>query len=144
MKTAISMLVLLFITATVLFAQNQQDTPVTDCKKLYDEYSIRDSFDDFRIKPPVIISNTDSLYNNLIYPIEALKNKTEGIVYIKVIIDTSGLPKCPVVLKGLPYGCNEEAIRNVMMIRCIPGIIKKKTADMVIVIPVKFAIKDAH
>jgi len=60
-------------------------------------------------KMPAIIGSLDSLHLRLIYPQEALKHKIEGKVYVLVTIDTLGNPFCQKIIKGIGYGCDEEA-----------------------------------
>ena len=54
---------------------------------------------------------------NLKYPEEAIKNKIEGTVVIKYAIDYQGKVKDVKVIKGLGYGCDEEAIRVIKKLR---------------------------
>ncbi len=54
--------------------------------------------------------------SNLQYPKEALEKKIEGIVYCTAEIDDTGKVFQVKITKGLPGGCNEEAIR---LIKCL-------------------------
>lgn len=57
------------------------------------------------------------IQKNLKYPEEALNAKIEGTVFIKYTIDYEGkVIKCRVI-KGLNYGCDEEAIRLVKLLK---------------------------
>lgn len=60
---------------------------------------------------------TKFLYSNLRYPKEALTNRIEGVVYMEYDIDNKGTVVATRVLKGLGYGCDEEAARVVKMLR---------------------------
>lgn len=60
---------------------------------------------------------TKFLYSNLRYPKEALTSKIEGVVYMEYDIDNKGTVVATRVLKGLGYGCDEEAARVVKMLR---------------------------
>ncbi len=51
------------------------------------------------------------------YPAAAIENKIEGDVIIKYKITDNGDVFDPSVIKGLGYGCDEEAVRLVKMIR---------------------------
>lgn len=62
---------------------------------------------------------TKFLYSNLRYPKDALTNKIEGVVYMEYDIDNKGTVVATRVLKGLGYGCDEEAARVVKMLRFI-------------------------
>lgn len=50
---------------------------------------------------------------NLAYPKEAKKEKVRGKVYVEFVIDSTGRIKDEAVrvLKGIGYGCDEEAVR---------------------------------
>lgn len=50
---------------------------------------------------------------NTKYPISAAKNKIEGRVYVSFVIDSEGKITKPKVLRGLGFGCDEEALRVV-------------------------------
>ena len=50
---------------------------------------------------------------NLKYPNEALQNKIEGEVVVSFKIDSDGRISDINTLKGLGYGCDEEAVRVV-------------------------------
>lgn len=48
---------------------------------------------------------------NIKYPAEAQKNKIDGIVAIKFIVDNQGKVTDPEIFKGIGGGCDEEALR---------------------------------
>jgi TonB family protein len=48
---------------------------------------------------------------NLVYPNEALVKKVEGLVYLSAEIDGSGHVDNVTILKGIGFGCDEEAVR---------------------------------
>ena len=54
---------------------------------------------------------------NLRYPESALKAKVEGTVIVEYDIHDNGVVSNPRVLKGLGYGCDEEAIRLVSLLQ---------------------------
>lgn len=51
------------------------------------------------------------IYSNLKYPKEAVQQKVEGIVHLRIDIDHKGRVTDVKVTKGIGYGCDEEAIR---------------------------------
>jgi TonB family protein len=53
---------------------------------------------------------------NLDYPEEALKNNIEGDVIIKYKVTGKGEVINPEIIKGIGYGCDEEALRLVSML----------------------------
>ncbi|MCI4668691.1 MAG: energy transducer TonB [Bacteroidia bacterium] len=62
------------------------------------------------------------LSSQIRYPADALRNKVEGKVFVRFIIQPDGTLTDVKVMKGIGYGCNEEAIRVVrMMPAWIPG-----------------------
>lgn len=55
------------------------------------------------------------------YTEEARKNKVQGVVRARVLIGSDGLIKQVRIIRGLPDGLNEEAIRAAMQIRFKPA-----------------------
>jgi len=55
------------------------------------------------------------------YTEEARTNKAQGIVRARILIGSDGLVKQVRILKGLPYGLDEEAIRAAMQMRFRPA-----------------------
>jgi TonB family protein len=60
---------------------------------------------------------TDFVYGNLKYPKDAVANKIEGLVICKYDIDHDGNVIDVKVIKSLGYGCDEEAIRVVKLLK---------------------------
>jgi TonB family protein len=54
---------------------------------------------------------------NLHYPESAIEAKIEGSVIVEYDISDDGLVYNPHVLKGLGYGCDEEAMRVISLLR---------------------------
>jgi TonB family protein len=54
---------------------------------------------------------------NLRYPEEALKDRIEGSVKIKYDLDVFGKVSDAVIVHGLGYGCDEEALRLVKLLQ---------------------------
>jgi TonB family protein len=55
------------------------------------------------------------------YTEEARTNKAQGVVRARILIGSDGLVKQVRILKGLPYGLDEEAIRAAMQMRFRPA-----------------------
>ncbi|MCX6272924.1 MAG: energy transducer TonB [Bacteroidetes bacterium] len=55
--------------------------------------------------------------NNLKYPPEALQNKIEGKVHVSFEVNDNGEVVEVEVTKGIGYGCDEEAMRVVRLLR---------------------------
>jgi len=73
------------------------------------------------IKMPVFEGGQKALKQfiseNLKYPPEALKEKIEGIVQVFYVINNKGDVTEAKVLSGLGYGCNEEALRLIKLLK---------------------------
>jgi TonB family protein len=54
---------------------------------------------------------------NLQYPDTALEARIEGSVFVEYVISDNGLVSELRILKGIGYGCDEEALRLVGMLR---------------------------
>ena len=54
---------------------------------------------------------------NLQYPEDALKNRVEGSVVIKYDVDVFGKVSGAAIVHGIGYGCDEEALRLVNMLK---------------------------
>lgn len=56
---------------------------------------------------------------HLRYPQEALKNQIQGKVFMSFVIDTLGYGHEATIMRGLGYGCDEEALRITQLINQI-------------------------
>lgn len=57
---------------------------------------------------------------NLKYPSEALENKIEGSVFCEYQVSYKGKVEKVKVVSGLGYGCDEEAIRLIKLMKFMP------------------------
>lgn len=48
---------------------------------------------------------------NLKYPEEARTHQIEGVVHLEAVVDDTGRVSSAQVIKGIGYGCDEEALR---------------------------------
>ncbi|MEQ1747225.1 MAG: energy transducer TonB [Saprospiraceae bacterium] len=64
---------------------------------------------------------TKFIYENLRYPPEAVKARTEGIVYLEYDIDYQGNVVDTRIIQGIGHGCDEEAARVVRMLKFSVG-----------------------
>ncbi len=87
---------------------------------------------------PRLLTKLDSIKSWIKYPKEALQHGVKGFVYVQLLIDTTGIPICEKILKGLPYGCNEEAISTAQKVRYNPAIQFNKKIRSVVVLPLEF------
>jgi len=76
------------------------------------------------------------------YPIKAIEHSIEGNVYVLVKIDSLGIPSNTKIIRGLGFGCNEEAIRLVLTSKYLPAIQNGKPIQCNITVPVKFRLVD--
>ena len=109
----------------------------SDCDSIFSSFTGCWTFE----KAPEIIGGIDSLQLRLIYPQQALENKIEGKVYVLTIIDSSGALLCSKIIKGIGYGCDEEALRLVNSSKFNPAISRGKGYATPFSIPIKFEIK---
>jgi TonB family protein len=58
---------------------------------------------------------------NVVYPQQALTNKTEGLVFIRYTVDNIGDIVEVEVTKGIGNGCDEEAIRVIRLLKYEPA-----------------------
>ena len=59
----------------------------------------------------------DFIMQNLVYPSPALEANIQGSVIVEYDISDEGVVFNPRVLKGLGYGCDEEALRLTSLLR---------------------------
>jgi len=73
------------------------------------------------IKKPIYLGGTKAyrafIKDNLKYPKEALENKIEGTVMLRYSINYKGEVIDAKILKGIGYGCDEEAKRIVKLLK---------------------------
>ncbi len=56
------------------------------------------------------------------YPQEAIENKIEGRVYLRFVVEADGSISNPIIVRGIGYGCDQEAIRLAkLMPSWVPG-----------------------
>jgi TonB family protein len=65
---------------------------------------------------PVLLNQPQPLFTEL-----ARKNKVQGVVRIKILVDSGGAVKEVVIVQGLPDGLNEQAIRAAYQMRFRPA-----------------------
>lgn len=57
------------------------------------------------------------IQKNLVYPAEALQNRIEGTVYVEYQVDGLGNVLDAEVIHGIGYGCDEEAVRVIRLMK---------------------------
>ncbi len=84
------------------------------------------------------------LGNNIKYPSEAQKNKVQGRVFVRFIVEKDGSIGRVEVLKGIGFGCDEEAIRVVKsMPKWIPGRQNGKPVRVYYNMPIVFKLESS-
>ncbi|MCU0438964.1 MAG: energy transducer TonB [Raineya sp.] len=107
---------------------------------------IYDSFETFQLAefPGGIHAFRTQVMRNVRYPRKAMQSETQGIVYVRFIIDEKGLIKDATIQKDIGYGCGEEALRAVNAVTTLwtPARDKDgKAVKMRYVLPVKFKLE---
>ncbi len=83
------------------------------------------------------------LGENINYPRHALDIGIEGTVYVSFIINTDGSISDATVVKGIGFGCDEEAVRAIMsMKKWLPGKQNATPVRVKTTIPIKFELED--
>ena len=73
------------------------------------------------------------------YPRQAQDYEVEGKVYVQFVVNEDGQIQKPKVVKGLGYGCDEEALRIVkLMPNWNPGQQAESNVPVIYTLPVSF------
>lgn len=85
----------------------------------------------------------DFLSRNLSYPSAAQKSNVEGQVYVQFVVCTDGTLCDYTVLKGIGFGCDEEAVRVIKLSsgKWKPGNQKGKPVRSRFTIPINFRLR---
>ncbi|MDZ7647903.1 MAG: TonB family protein [Cytophagales bacterium] len=79
--------------------------------------------------------------DNLKYPKEAKDKKIQGRVMAEFVVDTDGTLSDIKIVKGIGYGCDEEALRVLNLnYNWVPGKQRGKAVKQKLVIPIAFAL----
>ena len=79
------------------------------------------------------------LGNNLVYPQEAIDAGVEGRVFVEFYIEKDGTVCDAKVLRGIGYGCDEEALRVIgLMPKWSPGKQRGKAVRVRYTLPINF------
>jgi len=79
------------------------------------------------------------LGSNLVYPQEAKEAGAEGKVFVEFYIEKDGTVCDAKVLRGIGYGCDEEALRVIgLMPKWYPGKQRGKAVRVRYTLPIKF------
>lgn len=93
---------------------------------------------------PKPLGGYDSLYQffskEMKYPRAATRNQVYGRVFVEFVIDKKGVPTEIKSIKGIGYGCDEEAARVIALTKWNPGKQRGKPVKVKMVLPVQFKI----
>ena len=77
--------------------------------------------------------------NNVVYPKEAIEAGIEGRVFVEFYIEKDGTVSDAKVLRGIGYGCDEEALRVIgLMPKWYPGKQRGKAVRVRYTLPINF------
>jgi len=77
--------------------------------------------------------------NNVVYPKEAIDAGIEGRVFVEFYIEKDGTVSNAIVLQGIGYGCDEEALRVVgLMPKWAPGKVRGESIRVRYTLPINF------
>ena len=83
------------------------------------------------------------IQNNLVYPQEAKDASVEGRVFVEFYIEKDGTVCDAKVLRGIGYGCDEEALRVIgLMPKWYPGKQRGKAVRVRYTLPVNFILSN--
>jgi TonB family protein len=97
---------------------------------------------------PIFSQNGDSvllnyLAKNTVYPEDAKKNKVEGKVIVRFVVDTNGMISDATIITGVSPSINAEALRVVNSLPKFekPGFVKGKPIKTFYRVPITFTLK---
>lgn len=83
------------------------------------------------------------ILSNIVYPVDAYLNIIEGRVFIEFIVDTAGNLRDIKVIRGIGYGCDEEAMRVInLMPAWDPGEQRGKPVNVKFSLPITYKISE--
>ena len=91
---------------------------------------------------PQLIGGTAAVARLVEYPAMARQAGVEGLVVVQFVVDENGNPINPFIAKGIGAGCDEEALRVVMLMKFVPGKQRGKAVRVQYSIPVRFRLQD--
>lgn len=84
---------------------------------------------------------TDEILKSIIYPTLANKQKIEGVVYLELYIDQTGIIRDIQILKDPGFGLAEAAIDAISGLTCTPALANGKAVAVRFRYPVRFKLK---
>jgi TonB family protein len=123
----------------VKFALKFTEIPKTDENPLPKPYTVVQQMPEY---PGGIKALNRFLGQNIKYPVEAARNRIQGMVYLTFVVGKEGLISNVRVVRGIGFGCDEEAIRVInLMPGWIPGKQKGEAVPVQFNLPVHYTLK---
>jgi periplasmic protein TonB len=72
-------------------------------------------------KPAAPVEGIGSIYKKIVYPRFAMETKTQGKVYLLILINEKGDVDQVKVVKGIGAGCDEEASKAIQKTKFTPA-----------------------
>jgi len=115
-----------------------------DCEAKYQQWE--DFFNEYAMitiadNAPEIIGGLKEVQKQLVYPESGKQNFVDGRVYVQMIIDIKGDPKCVRIIKRLQEDFDQAAIDVLRKIKFKPATQRGKPMEMPFVLPVEFNIQ---
>ncbi len=89
-------------------------------------------------KMPEVEGGYSSVYENIEYPPLAIRNRVEGKVFVKFIVDENGNVSNPEILKDIGSGCGEAVLKGIKDVKFTPGEQGGKKVKVYYTMPVNF------
>jgi TonB family protein len=95
------------------------------------------------VPPGGIQITLQHIQNHLHYPAQALEKRVEGRVFVGFVVDATGQVQQARVLKGLGFGCDEEALRIIQQMPAwTPGKQNGRAVSVAYTLPVIFRLPE--
>ncbi len=91
---------------------------------------------------PEIKGGLKEFYKQIKYPNQAQRERIEGRVFIKFIVDENGDVKNPEILKDIGGGCGEAAIEGIQKVKFTPGRNAGQPVSVYYTLPVTFRLEN--
>jgi protein TonB len=89
-------------------------------------------------KMPEVEGGLKNVYEHIKYPPLAIRNRVEGKVFVKFIVDENGKVSNPEILKDIGSGCGEAVLKGIKDVKFIPGEQGGKKVKVYFTMPVNF------
>ena len=134
---------LLFISMFVSLQEATAQSDSLDCKAKYQQWE--KFFNEhasitFMESAPELIGGLEALQKQLVYPQAGKQIDVEGRIFVHLIVDTTGVPQCIKVARGLQKHFDQAALQAVRKMEFRPATIRGKPIEAPYMLPVEFRI----